>query len=399
MSGYSQLYREDLLDNVLPFWMKYSKDNEYGGYYSCLDTQGKVYDTDKFIWLQARQVYTFAKMYDEIAADPDWLEMAQHGASFLQEHGRDKWGQFYFSVNRRGKPLVQPYNIFSDCFAAMGFSMLNKVTNDNVYAQIALTTFGNIVERRDNPKGIYNKQYPGTRNLKNFALPMILSNLSLEMSHLIDEKAAKALHSEVIREVMEVFYQPEKGLILENVLEDGSFCDSFEGRLLNPGHVLEAMWFIMDLAHLKKDKVLMDKAVQIAFNTLDAGWDDKYEGIFYFLDIKGHPPQQLEWDQKLWWVHLEALVCMAKAYQYTQNEFALAWFDKLHAYSWEHFRDPLHGEWFGYLNRQGEVLLPMKGGKWKGCFHVPRALLKIHQSFEQLSKFTQHKNIIDQKKA
>jgi len=35
--------------------------------------------------------------------------------------------------------------------------------------------------------------------------------------------------------------------------------------------------------------------------TLDFGWDKEYEGILYFMDSKGAPPQQLEWDQKLWW--------------------------------------------------------------------------------------------------
>lgn len=40
------------------------------------------------------------------------------------------------------------------------------------------------------------------------------------------------------------------------------------------------------------------------------------------------------------------------------------------------------GEWYGYLNRQGEVLLHLKGGKWKGCFHVPRALMEIWKTLE-----------------
>ncbi len=53
---------------------------------------------------------------------------------------------------------------------------------------------------------------------------------------------------ECIHEVMKVFLRPELGgLIVENVQEDGSLSDTFEGRLMNPGHAIEAMWFIMDL--------------------------------------------------------------------------------------------------------------------------------------------------------
>jgi N-acylglucosamine 2-epimerase len=117
--------------------------------------------------------------------------------------------------------------------------------------------------------------------------------------------------------------------------------------------------------------------------TLDHGWDKQYGGIFYFLDAKGAPPLQLEWDQKLWWVHVEALVALAKGYQLTGDERCFEWFEKLHRYTWEHFRDPEYGEWFGYLNRRGEVLLPLKGGKWKGCFHIPRSLYQVWKTLEQ----------------
>jgi N-acylglucosamine 2-epimerase len=106
--------------------------------------------------------------------------------------------------------------------------------------------------------------------------------------------------------------------------------------------------------------------------------------IFYFLYIKGNPPQQLEWDQKLWWVHIETLISLIKGYALTGNEKCLSWFEKVHEYTWSHFADPEHKEWFGYLNRRGEVLLPLKGGKWKGCFHVPRWLYQVWKTLETL---------------
>ena len=32
-----QQYKNELLNNVLPFWLKNSQDKEYGGYFTCLD--------------------------------------------------------------------------------------------------------------------------------------------------------------------------------------------------------------------------------------------------------------------------------------------------------------------------------------------------------------------------
>ena len=42
-------YKDELLDNVLPFLLENSQDHEYGGYFTCLDREGRVFDTDKFI--------------------------------------------------------------------------------------------------------------------------------------------------------------------------------------------------------------------------------------------------------------------------------------------------------------------------------------------------------------
>jgi len=384
LKSYAELYRQELTGNILPFWLSHSKDEKNGGFFTCLDRQGNVYDTDKFMWLQGRQVWCFSYMYKNLAPQQEWLDMALHGARFMQEHGRDEKGNWYFSLTAAGKPLVQPYNIFSDCFATMAFAALHKIQPNELYKDIAVSTFENILRRRNNTKGSYNKAYPGTRPLKNFSLPMILCNLSLELEDLLGSERVDQFVPEIIHEVMDVFYHPELGVVLENVQPDGSFSDSFEGRVLNPGHTIEAMWFIMDLGNRRNDPALIQRAVDIMFDTLELGWDKEYGGIYYFLDVKGHPVQQLEWDQKLWWVHVEALVALAKAYAFTGDSRCIPWFKKLHQYTWDHFRDSEYGEWFGYLNRQGKVLLPLKGGKWKGCFHIPRSLYQVATTLSSL---------------
>ncbi|MFZ5429676.1 MAG: AGE family epimerase/isomerase [Bacteroidota bacterium] len=379
-------YKTELLGNVVPFWMKNSRDEENGGYFTCLDRKGNVFDTDKFIWLQGREVWMFSTLYNRVEQRPEWLDMALHGADFLQKYGHDGNLNWYFSLTREGKPLVEPYNIFSDCFATMAFGQLFKATGKEEYGAIARNTFENILKRSDHPKGRFTKATPGTRPLKGFSLPMILCNLSLEIEHLLKPEMVEETIESVIHEVMEVFYHQDSGLILENVRPDGSFSDSFEGRLLNPGHAIEAMWFIMDLSERLNRPELALKATDIMLRTLKYGWDEQYGGIFYFMDIKGYPPQQLEWDQKLWWVHIETLISLIKGYRLTGNPECLDWFEKVHNYTWSHFADPEYGEWFGYLNRRGEVLLPLKGGKWKGCFHVPRGLLQVWKTLEKLDR-------------
>ncbi|MFL0095269.1 n-acyl-d-glucosamine 2-epimerase [Tenacibaculum maritimum] len=379
----SNLYKNTLLNDILPFWEKYSLDKKNGGYFTCINTEGKVYDTDKFIWLQGRQAWMFSMLYNNVSPNKKWLSIAKSGIDFLKKHGMNKHGDFYFSTTAEGTPLVEAYNIFSDCFAAMAFSQYAIASGDEEIKSLAINTYFNILKRKDAPKGYYEKN-TGARALKGFSLPMILSNLVLELEDILDPQEVEKTINYSVHQVMNIFLDKNTGLIYENVLPDGSHHDSFNGRLLNPGHGIEAMWFMIDIAVRKNDKALIQQATQTILNILQHSWDNKYGGIFYFMDAKGYPLQQLEWDQKLWWVHLETLVALSKAYEHTQRNDIWEWYQKVHAYTWSHFSDPKNGEWFGYLNRRGEVLLNLKGGKWKGCFHVPRAMYQCWKSFEKI---------------
>lgn len=380
---YANLYKTELLDNVLPFWLNHSIDKEYGGYFTCLNRDGSVYDTDKFVWLQGRQVWMFSKLYNELEKQKEWLDCALHGAEFLKKYAHDGSYNWYFSLTREGKPLVQPYNIFSYTFACMAFGQLYKATGIEEYATIARKTFHLILKRIENPKAQWNKAYPGSRPLKSFSIPMIISNMLLEIEELVEPELVDKTIDYCVHEVLEVFYQPDLGVLLENMTIDNQLSDSYDGRLIDPGHGIEATWFMMDLGKRMNRPDIIEKALKITKQTFDYGWDKEYGGIFYFMDRKGYPVQQLEWDQKLWWVHLETLIATIKGYLLTGDEEALEYFKKVHDYTWRHFRDPEYGEWFGYLNRQGEVLLPLKGGKWKGCFHVPRGLYLCWKLLEE----------------
>lgn len=382
----AQQYRDELLDRVMPFWMENSIDHEIGGFFTCIERDGTVYDTDKFIWLQCREVWMLATLYNKVEKRQEWLDAAVQGAEFLKVHGHDGQYNWYFSLDREGQPLVQPYNIFSYTFAVIAYGQLYLATGNQEYAEIAKRTFDIVLSKRQCPKGQWSKAASGARALKDFALPMILCNVALEIEDLLDKDFLQQTIDVCLHEVLDVFYRPELGLIVENVSIEGELVDCHEGRLLNPGHAIEAMWFIMDLGKRLGRQDLIEKAVQIALNEVEYGWDKQYGGIFYFMDRLGHPLQQLEWDQKLWWVHIETLITMLKGYEMTGNKKCLEWFERVHDYTWSHFRDSEHREWFGYLNRRGEVLLTLKGGKWKGCFHVPRGLYQCWQTLERISE-------------
>lgn len=383
IKSYAQFYKGNLLEDVIPFWEKYSLDREHGGYFTSLDRKGNVFDTDKFSWLQGRQIWQFSKLYNQVEQKENWLAVAENGIRFLKKYGRDASNDnsFYFSWTRTGKPLKHAYNIYSDCFAALGFYEYSKASGDEESRDIALHTYQRFIARLDSPKGKFEKTI-NNRPLSSFGLPMMTAYLTSEMGDAIGKEVAIPLYEKCIDLILNQHRHPETGLIHEFIGKDGSFLDTYDGRLLNPGHGIEAMWFLMDIA-LKLDREsLINQTTDICLHLLDHAWDKQYDGIYYFMDTKGVPPQQLEWNQKLWWVHLEALIALSKAYLHTGRMDVWDWYKKVHQYTWAHFPDAENGEWFGYLNRQGQPILDLKGGKWKGCFHVPRALYECWQNFE-----------------
>ena len=174
-----------------------------------------------------------------------------------------------------------------------------------------------------------------------------------------------------------------KGGFLGRMNGDGYIVPGSEkGAILNS----RILWTFASAYRVLGKKEYLDTATRAYHEIRDRFTDKEYGGIFYFMDRKGYPTQELEWDQKLWWVHIESAIAMLKGYRLTGNEKCLEWFLRLDDYLWTRFKDKEYPEWFGYLNRRGEVLLPLKGGKWKGCFHVPRGLYQIGSMLEDISK-------------
>ena len=77
MNKYIDIYKNELLNEIIPFWSKNSLDQDAGGYFTCLDAQGKVYDTDKFAWLQGRQIWTYSMLFDKVEGKQEWKDIAE----------------------------------------------------------------------------------------------------------------------------------------------------------------------------------------------------------------------------------------------------------------------------------------------------------------------------------
>ena len=379
--SYIRRYEDELVNNVIPFWQNHGIDTEFGGYFTCLDRDGSVYDTEKYMWMQWRIVYMFATLHMSPYRQDHWLDIATQGFDFLTRHGKSGDGTYYFSLNRRGEPTMAPSNIFSDCFAAMGAAALYKATGEARYKAEADSAMRSYIRRMDNPKGRWDKSMPGRAKRLSHGHFMILANLGVVMKDCLGSDEYDADTERAVQTVLGKFWNGEYRVLFENVNPDGSFdLDSCEGRFINPGHGLESMWFVMNYAERKKDPAMIRKAADIVKSILSFGTDKEFGGIYYFMDVLGKPHLELQWDMKLWWPHCEAILATLYAYRLTREEYYLEKFREIDRWTWEHFKDKAFPEWFAYLNRRGEPTHLLKGGKWKTMFHLPRCLyLAVNQ--------------------
>ena len=379
-------YRAELYENVLPFWERHCVDKEYGGYFTSLDRDGSVYDTEKYMWMQWRIVYMFAKFSIAKGGNEKWMEIARQGYDFLYSHGKSEDGTYYFALNRQGVPSVAPYNIFSDCFAAMGAAAMFKATGEEKYRTEANSAMRSYIKRMDNPKGRWEKGLSGKARRLSHGQFMMLANLAYEMRTCLGSNEYDSAAEEAVKAVTDRFWNPEMRILFENINAEGEPFDlaSCEGRMVNPGHGLESMWFMLQHAEQTGNKELVAKAADIIKGILAFGTDKEYGGIFYFMDALHKPHLELQWDMKLWWPHCEALIACIFAYRLTKDKWFLDKFQELDQWTWAHFKDDKYPEWYAYLNRRGEPTHTLKGGKWKTFFHLPRCLFTVASQFDKV---------------
>ncbi|XP_068605121.1 N-acylglucosamine 2-epimerase [Brachionichthys hirsutus] len=383
------------LDSVVDFWLKHSHDLLHGGFFTCIGRDGSVYDELKYVWLQGRQVWMYCRLYRTMDRfhKPEILEAAEAGGEFLRRFGRVNAGgsgpwKCAFCLTRDGRAVKVQRSIFSECFYIMAMDELSRITGDKDMQLEAEQVMEQLIYWvRQDSSGLGRPQLPGDVPTNSMAVPMMLLCLVQQLTEGREQKAVQVYRELGAWCVQQILQHIQRGgkAILETVSLDGSELPGCQGRLQNPGHALEAGWFLLQFSAAQGDeelqKIAIDKFVELPYET---GWDKQYGGLFYFLDVDGFCPTQLEWRMKLWWPHCEALIAFLMAYSQTKRPELLERFSQVYDYVFSHFPDGENGEWFGYLTQEGQVALDFKGGPFKGFFHLPRCLYMCERILDGL---------------
>ncbi len=384
ISFYKKRYQHTLLEEVIPFWLKYSLD-ESGAVNNCISEDGTVLCKDRYIWSQGRALWTFSALYNRVMPKKEYLDAATGLFSYLSQTGRDEQGRWLYRFDEKGNVLDRDISIYVDGFVLIGMAEYYRATQSEGAKQIALETYQNTYDRIRKPGSYQVAPYVIEKGMKTHGVNMIFSYFYYQLGKITEREDICEVGYELAMEVLQDFYVKEKDAVLEIVTLDGEFSDTPAGRTCVPGHVIECMWFLISIFEDRKEPEKVHLCCQLIRRHIELGMDCKKGGIMLALDIDGKNP--CFWNKptyKPWWVQLETLVATAYAYKHTQEEWFMDIHKDLCEYAFSHYPSG-HGEWYNWLDQDGKVgesaALPVKDP-----FHLPRALMMLLEIFTELEK-------------
>jgi len=393
LSELKDFYFRELTENVLPFWLAHARDREAGGYHTCLDRDGTVYDYDKVcMWHAGRMIWTYSHMYNELDGDEakktEYLEMASWGVDFTEKYGFMPDGSMYYGLTREGKPLEAKQDVYTELSTVLGYTEYARAIGEEKWYDKAKEIFLAVWETFQEPGRSFQGLHPEGRPARLHGHSMITLNVIQELRRFREEPQWEEKIDECLSIMIGKHLKEEKKAIFELVGWDGKELPGYRGRWVNPGHMIEGGTFLIHEGQRRKDPRLRETGVNIIDWGFQWGWDKEFGGIYNDVDSEGLPipaGHTCQAATKLWWQHAEALYALLLAYAETEEYRFLKAYQAVHDYSFSCFADPVYGEWYASLDRRGKRINDAKGTARKSPFHIGRNFYNAYKLLKGLA--------------
>lgn len=404
------LYRRELLTRMLPWWETNAIDPN-GGVFTCFSNEGTLVSQDKYTWSQGRWAWLCAELADtaEFGILPLeaqlWRERASDTGRHLERTITAAGSDVAFITTREGDHLPAngggdiAVSVYADLFAALGLvnaaaSAGEATATERERWNASAHRILESAARRVRDGSAPSEPYPVPAEFADLGRTMLLMSVATEI-HLRTGSDASRI---IVEEAMARITGPDGQWSAARCWEfkpqntDDGFDDTLLANHLNPGHVLELSWMLLDAASVSSvaAALLPEWLSATVLTTLALGWDEGQGGLFRFVDHRGGAPigrrlgdsdyENLvldTWDTKLWWVHIEALLACEIFAIHTGDPAFDVWANRVADYTFSTFPDAESGEWIQIRDRSGAPLDKVVALPVKDPFHVPRALIRM----------------------
>jgi len=399
-----QFYATHLEEQITPFWVQRGLDRECGGFFTCFDNTGReLAGTDKYVWSQGRFVDVLAATAEWTGQASPYLDLAKQGVDFLRHHAFLTSGNCAFLLTREGEPKERrpgegyELSTFADCFVAGGLASFASAAADKNALAEGIRLYDSICRRID--VGTFKTEpYPLPAGYRSQAVPMIAlrvgEQLAVAAKRLGDTREQDLLErcDRFAEDIWTEFVAG--GLLFEARRPRTNSRDALLERYVNPGHTMECAWFLIHHALRRGRQEKVERASGLIARAFALGWDDEHGGLLQYVDRDGGRPKGAkaargagpmvaklrgDWDNKLWWVHAEALYATALAGMLTGDPALWDAHETVRAYTLATFPNPDRriGEWIQTHDRRGRPVEKVTALPVKDPMHIWRALLLL----------------------
>jgi cellobiose epimerase len=387
IQAYIAKAQTELLEHILPFWIRYAVDKERGGFYGSISNTLVVdRDAPKGALLCSRILWTYSAAYRRYRS-PAYLEMANLAyADLLARFWDDTYSGLYWMVDADGNPANTRKHIFGQAFGIYALAEYYRATGAAAALEKAIALFEAIeVYSYDRKHKGYFEAY--TRDWR------LDDDMRLSAT---DQNEKKSLNThlhvlEAYTNLLQVWDNPElrrrqaelikvllRRVIHPTAYHARAFFDerwNVRSTRISFGHTIETSWLLVEAAEALGDCSLIKAASALAVNMAQATYIEGLDvdgGLFYEGDRGGFLNLRKEW-----WPQAEAVVGFINAYQLSSRQIfldaALGCWDFIE----RRLVDRAHGEWFKYAIDGRISDDEPKVSFWKCPYHNSRACMQM----------------------
>ncbi|MGF1638615.1 MAG: AGE family epimerase/isomerase [Cyclobacteriaceae bacterium] len=382
--------RDELLQNILPYWIDKMPDQENEGFYGRIDGFNNLHkDAAKGIILNTRILWTFSAACRLFRRD-EYLATAHQALAYIIKYFVDQeYGGVYWMLDHKGNPIESKKQIYGQAFAIYALAEYYRVTRDQKALDLAKSIF-RLLEKHS-----FDEQNGGyIEALDRKWQPLADLRLSEKDAN---EKKSMNTHLHVLEAYTNLYRiwpdtelkQKLEALIhvfLKHIIDPISshFCLFFDekwnkrSKAVSYGHDIEGSWLLIEAAEMLNDPRLIEKvkskAMLMAATVVGEGIDDD-GGLWYEL----HKDGVMDFD-KHWWPQAEAIVGFVSAWQQGGGEHFMRLAYRVWKFTKTNIIDSQNGEWYFRVNRDGKPYLDEdKAGPWKCPYHNGRMCMEIYE--------------------